>query len=317
MAAQLFLPPRFGANVDPSAGDPRSPFRRAQLADEHGLDLIGVQDHPYNSGFLETWTLLAALGATTQRVHLLTNVLNTPLRLPAMIAKQAATLDLLTGGRLDLGLGAGAFAQGIASYGGAAREPAEALAAFEDTLQIVRGMLDSAGRSFSYEGRIHQVRGAHPGPAPAHRIPIWTGSNRPRGLRLTGRLADGVLLSSTYVPFDQLLENNRLIDEGAAQAERPTTAIRRGYNLMGVLGLGQPDTRLDQPQPGQIVGPAQHWVETIVRLYRDYRQDTFFFWSVAGNELLQIEAFAREVAPAARAAIAGLGLPVEKLEIRD
>jgi alkanesulfonate monooxygenase SsuD/methylene tetrahydromethanopterin reductase-like flavin-dependent oxidoreductase (luciferase family) len=305
-----FLPPLFGANIDPSARDPQGPFRRAQLADEHGLDLIGVQDHPYNSGFLETWTLLTALGAATRRVRLITNVLNTPLRLPAMIAKQAATLDVLIGGRVELGLGAGAFAQGIIAYGGVAREPAEALAAFEDTIQIVRGMLDSAGGTFSYSGRVHQVRGARPGPAPAHRVPIWTGANRPRGLRLTGRLADGVLLSSTYVSPDQLLENNRLIDEGAAQAGRPPTAIRRGYNLMGVLDLGRPGTRIEQPQPGQIVGPPQHWIETIVRFYRDYRQDTFMFWPIGGDELAQVEAFAREVAPAARAAIEGLRLPV-------
>jgi alkanesulfonate monooxygenase SsuD/methylene tetrahydromethanopterin reductase-like flavin-dependent oxidoreductase (luciferase family) len=303
----IFLPPLFGVNVDPSARDLQNPFRRAQLADENSLDLIGMQDHPYNNGFLETWTLLTALGATTQRVRLLTNVMNTPLRLPAMIAKQAATLDMLTGGRVELGLGAGAFAQGISAYGGVAREPAEALAAFEDTLQIVRGMLDSAGRTFSYAGRIHQLHGARPGPPPAHRIAIWTGTNRPRGLRLTGRLADGVLLSSTYVSPDQLLENNRLIDEGAAQVGRPPSAVRRGYNLMGMLDLGRPGTRIEQPQPGQIVGPPQQWVETIVRFYRDYRQDTFLFWPVAGDELAQIEAFARDVAPAARAAIEELG----------
>jgi alkanesulfonate monooxygenase SsuD/methylene tetrahydromethanopterin reductase-like flavin-dependent oxidoreductase (luciferase family) len=307
-AQSTFLPPLFGANVDPSARDPQEPFRRAQLADGHGLDLIGVQDHPYNNGFLETWTLLTAIGVTTRRVRLLTNVMNTPLRLPAMIAKQAATLDVLTGGRVELGLGAGAFAQGISAYGGAAREPAEALAAFEDTLQIVRGMLDSAGSTFSYTGRIHQLRGTRPGPAPAHRIAIWTGAIRPRALRLTGRLADGVLVSSTYVPTDQLLENNRLIDEGASQAGRLPSAIRRGYNLMGLLDLGRSDTRIEQPQPGQIIGSPQHWVETIVRFYRDYRQDTFVFWPVAGDELAQIEAFARDVAPAARAAIAELGL---------
>jgi alkanesulfonate monooxygenase SsuD/methylene tetrahydromethanopterin reductase-like flavin-dependent oxidoreductase (luciferase family) len=307
-SAPEFLPPLFGANVDPSARDPQDAFRRAQLADEHGLDLIGVQDHPYNSGFLETWTLLTALGTTTRRVRLITNVLNTPLRLPAMIAKQAATLDVLTGGRVELGLGAGAFAQGITAYGGVVREPAEALATFEDTLQIVRGMLDSAGRTFSYAGQVHQVRGARPGPAPAHRIAIWTGANRPRGLRLTGRLADGVLLSSTYVSPDQLLENNVLIDAGAAQAGRPPSAIRRGYNMMGLLDMGQAGAHIEQPQPGQIVGTAQHWVETIVRFYRDYRQDTFLFWPVGGDELAQIEAFARDVAPAARAAIAELGL---------
>jgi alkanesulfonate monooxygenase SsuD/methylene tetrahydromethanopterin reductase-like flavin-dependent oxidoreductase (luciferase family) len=286
-------------------GNLQNAFARAKLADEHGLDLIGVQDHPYNGGFLEAWTLLTALGMATERVRLITNVLSTPLRLPAMIAKQAATLDLLTGGRLELGLGAGGFPQGIAAYGGVAREPAEALAAFEDTLRIVRGLLDSGG-SFKYQGHIHTLHGTRFGPAPAHRIAIWTGSNGPRSLRLTGRLADGVLLSSPYVPPEQLPERNRHLDAGAAEAGRPTSAIRRGYNLMGVIDLGRADTRLEQPRPGQLVGTPEQWVETLVRLYAEYRQDTFLFWPIAGDDMAQLEVFAQQVAPAARAAIAAL-----------
>jgi hypothetical protein len=75
-----------------------------------------------------------------------------------------------------------------------------------------------------------------------------------------------------------------------------------------VLDLGRPDTQLEEPKPGMIYGPVDHWVEEILRFYRDYRQDTFIFWPNAGNEPLQIEAFAKEVVPAAKAAIQGLNV---------
>jgi alkanesulfonate monooxygenase SsuD/methylene tetrahydromethanopterin reductase-like flavin-dependent oxidoreductase (luciferase family) len=300
--------PLFGANIDPSAADPHEPFRRAHTAEAGGLDLITLQDHPYVRQHLDTWTLLTALAIRTERIHVGTNVLNTPLRPPAMLAKMAATLDVLTGGRLELGLGAGAYPQGIAAYGGPARPPAQALAAFEDTLRIIPGLwaAAAAGEAFTYAGPVYQVRGAHPGPAPAHRIPLWAGVAGPRALQLTGRLADGVLLSSTYVLPQQLPERNAHIDAGAAQAGRSPGAIRRGYNLMGVIDLGRADTRLADPQPGQLAGPVPYWVDEIARCYHDFRQDTFIFWPIAGDERQQIEIFAREVVPAARAAIAAV-----------
>jgi alkanesulfonate monooxygenase SsuD/methylene tetrahydromethanopterin reductase-like flavin-dependent oxidoreductase (luciferase family) len=304
------LAPLLGANIDPSAADPQEPFRRARLAEDGGLDLITLQDHAYNRTHLDTWTLLTALAMRTERIHLGTNVLTTPLRPPAMLAKSAATLDVLTGGRVELGLGAGAYEAGIVAFGGAARSPADTLDAFADSLRIIRGMWEAAaaGKSFSYAGSAHQIRGARPGPAPAHRIRLWTGVAGPRALRLTGQLADGVLLSNGYVPPEQLLERQAQIDAGAAQAGRQPSDIRRGYNLMGVLDLGTPGPRPADAQPGQLFGPVAQWVEAITRFYRDYRQDTFIFWPIAGDERQQIEVFAREVAPAARAAIAALSV---------
>jgi alkanesulfonate monooxygenase SsuD/methylene tetrahydromethanopterin reductase-like flavin-dependent oxidoreductase (luciferase family) len=300
------LTPLFGANVDPRADNPSEPFHRASLAEQNDLDLITVQDHPYNRNYFDTWTLLTALAMRTERVHLGTNVISTPLRPPAMLSKMAATLDVLSQGRLELGLGAGAYWRGIAAYGGEQRSPGEAVTAFEDVLHIVRGMLENAGGSFTYEGPVYQVRGARPGPAPAHRIRIWTGAYKPRMLRLTGRLADGIFVTSTYLPPEGLTRMNRLIDEGVQDAGRTPTQVRRGYNLMGVLDLGRTDTRLDEQQVGQINGPAEHWINEIVRFYRDYRLDTFIFWPVAGNEPLQIEAFATQVVPEARRIIATL-----------
>lgn len=290
-----------GLNIDPSVDRREEAFWRARLADAHGLDLITVQDHPYNPDFLETWTLLVALGMATQRVRLGPNVACTPLRPPAMLAKMSATLDVLTGGRVELGVGAGAFPDGIRAFGGmVGATSGERVAAFREAVEILRGMWAHSGGSFSYAGRFYSVRGARPGPAPAHPIRLWFGALGPRMLRLTGRMGDGLLISSPYVPPERLPEVHRAVDEGAMAAGRSPAAIRRGYNLMGVLDLGRPDTRGASRRPGVIVGPPARWVEEIVRLHEELRMDTFIFWPVAGNERVQVEAFVHEVAPAVR-----------------
>jgi alkanesulfonate monooxygenase SsuD/methylene tetrahydromethanopterin reductase-like flavin-dependent oxidoreductase (luciferase family) len=290
-----------GINVDPGVNSHEQAFARARIADDYGLDLITLMDHPYNPRLFDTWTLLTALAMRTSRVHLGTNVLTLPLRPPAMLAKAAATLDVLSGGRVELGIGAGAFGERIESFGGTFGSPAERFQGFQEAIEIIRGLWQQAGKSFSYDGEVYQTKGARPGPAPAHPIRIWTGATGPRMLRLTGRLADGVLVSNSYVPVDALSEVNRLIDEGAAGAGRSPTDVRRGYNLMGVLTLDGDTGSAKARKPGVIVASAAEWVDSIVRLHRDYRQDTFLFWPVAGDELAQIEAFARVVVPEIRA----------------
>lgn len=293
------LAPRFGANIDPTLPDLDAPFARAAIADRAGLDLIAVQDHPYNRRMLETWTLLSMLAARTERVHLVTNVANIPLRPPAMLAKQAATLDLLSGGRIELGIGAGAFWQGIAAYGVPHRAPGDAYAAFRDALTIIRGMLDNADGSYSYEGEFYRVDGVRPGPGPAHHVPIWMGAVGPRMLRLAGRQADGVLISNSYIPESHLPAIHQSIDEGAAQAGRSPSQIRRGYNLMGAIAPKGSGISLDRG----LVGSVERWTEAILKLYYEDRMDTFVFWPVAGDEQAQIEVFAQEVVPAVRAAL--------------
>jgi alkanesulfonate monooxygenase SsuD/methylene tetrahydromethanopterin reductase-like flavin-dependent oxidoreductase (luciferase family) len=291
----------FGADIDPASDDPQETFARAKTADQHHLDLITIQDHPYNRNFFETWTLMTALATATERIHIGSNVLSTPLRPPAMLAKMAATLDVLSGGRLELGLGAGAYPPGIAAYGGEKLSPGEQFQAFKESVEIIKGMWSHSNSSFSYQGEHHRIKGARPGPAPAHDIRLWFGAIGPRMLNLTGQMADGLLISTTYVPEKKLPEYNERIDEGADEAGRNPDEIRRGYNLMGVLDLGRPDTKLDDPEKGVLVGSVARWVEKIVQLNKEYRQDTFIFWAVAGNRRLQIEAFAREVVPAVRA----------------
>lgn len=294
---------QFGIAIDPAAADPEDPFWRARIADENGIELITSMDHPYNRRLFDTWTLLTALAMRTERVHVAGNVFNLPLRLPAMLAKQAATLDVLSNGRFEMGLGAGSVWDGIAAMGGPRRTGPQAYTAFRDALHILRGMWENSGGSFSYEGEIYQVRGVRPGPAPAHRIPIWVGAYGPRMLNLLGRMADGLLISHNYHPPRRLPESNRRVDEGAAEAGRDPATIRRGYNLMGVLNTEGAGIRASNLDENYVQGDAAHWTTKILEWYHDYRQDTFIFWPVAGNQRAQIEAFVHEVVPAVRQAL--------------
>jgi len=106
-------PIQFGNFLIPDATHPLQPVEQAVRADALGIDLIGIQDHPYQWRFHDTWTLLTAIAMRTERVAVFPDVANLPLRPPAVLAKSAASLDLLSGGRVELGLGAGGFWEAI------------------------------------------------------------------------------------------------------------------------------------------------------------------------------------------------------------
>src|SRR6266508_1822335 len=142
----------FGISVVPNSADLDEIRRAVVRADELGFELVGIQDHPYQRRFLETWSLIADLFARTERIRIFPDVANLPLRLPAMIAKQAAALDLLSGGRFELGLGAGTFWEAIAAMGGPNRSAGESVEALEEAISIIR-LFWSGERSVSFEGR--------------------------------------------------------------------------------------------------------------------------------------------------------------------
>jgi alkanesulfonate monooxygenase SsuD/methylene tetrahydromethanopterin reductase-like flavin-dependent oxidoreductase (luciferase family) len=281
---------RFGANVDPTASDPSWPLSLTRAIEHAGLELIGIQDHPYNASFLETWSLMATLLQATERVHMFPNVANLPLRPPAMLAKAAATLDVLSGGRVELGLGAGAFREGIEAMGGPGRSKGEAIEALEEAVRIIHGFW-SGNRSLRFEGKHYTVKGAHPGPRPAHPIGLWLGSYGPRALGLTGRLADGWLPSISYAPPERLPEMQQRINDAALSVGRQPQDIRRIYNVMGLITTG--------PMQGLLTGPVDYWVDELTRLVVEVGMDTFIYWPAA-DHLRQVEVFAAEVVPAVR-----------------
>lgn len=131
---------QFGVFATPDADTIEHTLRVAALADERGLDLIGIQDHPYQRRFLDAWSLLATILARTERVRAFPDVASLPLRPPAVLAKAAASLDRLSGGRVELALGAGAFWEAIGAMGGPVRSPGEAATALTEAVRVIRAM---------------------------------------------------------------------------------------------------------------------------------------------------------------------------------
>jgi alkanesulfonate monooxygenase SsuD/methylene tetrahydromethanopterin reductase-like flavin-dependent oxidoreductase (luciferase family) len=287
-------PIEFGFFLIPDADEYPELLRQAELADRLGLDYIGIQDHPYQRRFLDTFTLLPALAARTARVRLFPDVANLPLRHPAMIAKAAASLDIISDGRFELGLGAGAFWDAIWAMGGPRRTPGEAVAALEEAIALIR-LMWSGGRGLRYDGRYYALRGVHAGPVPVHPISIWLGAYGPRMLALTGRLADGWVPSAPYAPPEKLPEMQARIDDAARAAGRNPAAIKRLYNVSGRITEGA--------RGGPFDGPVDQWVAELSALALDHGMDTFIFWPQEAPTQ-QLRRFAEEVAPQVRAAVA-------------
>jgi len=220
----------FGSFITPSAGSPDRVVALAQLSERAGLDLVTFQDHPYVPQFLDTCTLLSFVAAATSGIRLAPNVINLPPRQPSVPARSAASLDLLSGGRVELGLGAGAFWDATEANGGRRLSPGQAVGALGEAIAIIREVRAADQRGgVRVAGRHYRVAGAKHGPAPAHDIGIWVGGYKPRMLRLIGGQADGWLPTLSYRPkgIAELPDLNALIDEGAAEAGRDPRSVRR------------------------------------------------------------------------------------------
>jgi alkanesulfonate monooxygenase SsuD/methylene tetrahydromethanopterin reductase-like flavin-dependent oxidoreductase (luciferase family) len=281
----------FGTFVTPIAQPVQHAVQQAVLADRLGLDLVTFQDHPYVSRFHDTWTLIPYAAARTERVRLTANVTNLPLRFPAQLARSVATLDRLTGGRIELGLGAGGFWDAIEAMGGRRLRPGEALTALEEGVQIIRGVWDtSTPGGLTVDGKFHAVRGAKRGPAPAHRPSIWIGGYKPRMLRTIGTIADGWLPSAQNLRggIEDLARGSEIIDEAAESAGRRPQDVRRLLNLTGDF---------DDTSRGFLQGPPDQWVEELTDLALTYGTSVFILFS---DDPGMTEVFAKEVAPAVR-----------------
>src|SRR3982074_1568926 len=147
---------QFGISLVPATENLDRLRELVRAADDAALDLVGIQDHPYQRRFLDTWSLIPALLAETERISFFTDVANLPLRPPAVMAKAAASLDVLSGGRFELGLGAGGFPDAIASMGGPRRTPGESVEALDEAIDVIR-LMWSSERSVSFEGRYYRL----------------------------------------------------------------------------------------------------------------------------------------------------------------
>lgn len=286
------LPVLFGANIDPLADPIGQPVRQALLAERLGLDLLTVQDHPYQPAFHDAWTLVTYLAAVTSEITVVPTVAALPLRPPAVLAKSAASLDLLTGGRVRLGLGTGAFWGPIAAMGGPRRTPKEAVDALDDAVTVIRAMW-SGERSVRTTGEHYRLDGVHPGPRPSDGLGLWLGAYGPRMLTITGSRADGWLPSHAYLGLDRLGTAAARVDAAAAEAGRDPAQIRKVYNIAGAV-----TERVEE----DFVGPVAMWVDRLVGLVQGTGMNAFVLWPRADHER-QLALFATEVVPAVRAAL--------------
>ena len=292
-------PVQFGIFAYPIADSVADMMRVVEAAERGGLDLIGIQDHPYQRRYLDTWTLMAAVLARTSRVVVFPDVANLPLRPPAMMAKAASSLDVLSHGRFELGLGAGSFWEAIVAMGGDRRSPGESLTALREAIDVIR-LMWSGERSVRYGGDFYRLAGVKPGPAPAHSMSIWLGVYGPKALGLLGEKADGWIPSAGNLSRDQLLTKHELIDAAAVNAGRDPAQIRRLYNVTGRVG---------GPPSGFLHGPVDQWVDELTETVLTFGVDTFLFGPGTGIEpapdaVRQVEVFAAEVVPGVRAAVA-------------
>jgi alkanesulfonate monooxygenase SsuD/methylene tetrahydromethanopterin reductase-like flavin-dependent oxidoreductase (luciferase family) len=278
-------PVRFGYFLVPNAADPL--LETARRVEEVGLDYVGIQDHPYQARYVETWALMAMIAAATTSLRIFPDVANLPLRPPAVMAKTAATIDVLSGGRFELGLGAGAFWEAIEAYGGGRRTPGDSLRALEEAMDVIR-LVWSGERNLRFEGEHYRLSGARGGPVPAHPIGIWLGVYGPRALALAGRTADG-WVPSRQGDLQQLHDMSRRLDDAAEDAGRSPGAIRRVLNVSGRVTDGSSE--------GPFNGPVDQWVEDLESLVTGDGFDTFLFWGEGED---QLDRFGREVVPAAR-----------------
>lgn len=261
-------PLEFGVSLAPSASELEIIVSAAEAADR-GLDLIGIQDHPYQRRFVDTMVLLTAITQRTESLRVFPDVACLPLRPPTILANEAASIDIMSGGRFELGLGAGAFWDAIAGMGGPRRSPGEALAALKEAVEVIR-LMWSGDRGLRYEGEYYSISGIHSGPVPVDDIEIWFGVYGPKACQLLGRVADGWIPSLGRSTLDELDSRHRVIDEAAVEAGRDPAAIRRLLNIGGTITNG--------PSTGALNGPPDQWVDKLTDLTRNHGFDTYIFW---------------------------------------
>jgi alkanesulfonate monooxygenase SsuD/methylene tetrahydromethanopterin reductase-like flavin-dependent oxidoreductase (luciferase family) len=292
---------RFGVNI--GARSFAESLKICLAAERYGFDVVAFSDRPPESA-PEAWTAITAVGVQTSKVVVTHSSLNVPFRNPALMAKMAATLDVILGpGRLELTLGAGAQRQHFESYGIPFGDAPWSFAGLRDAVHIMRGMW--ANDSFTYEGQVHSVSDASIGihPADGH-IPIGIAAMGPQMMRFTGRNADAWMKNQGWPEsLEQLRGLVLQLEQGAEEAGRDPLVIRRALNGGAALG----DEAVEQARahvargPSYLTGPhvygsAEQVIETI-ETYREAGIDDFRFRFPDSLLFEQIQQFGEEVIP--------------------
>ena len=265
---------------------------RWQYFEQLGFDSVWDCDH-FNQPsrpdgpYFEGWTLLAALAARTERIRVGVLVSSNTFRHPALIAQQAVTLDHISNGRLELGLGAGWFVAEHDRFGIPFPPPGERVGRFHEAVQIIDSLLRHETTTFA--GRYYRLAGAYVRPAPVQkpRPPLTLGAHRPRMLRICAEYADSWISFGTV---EEMRERNLILDDHCAAIGRDPREIRRSFygwaaqmkdqglpdpwestgafeDVVGrYLAVGIDEFVIDQPRPEQFAVLEQVTSEVLPRL---------------------------------------------------
>ena len=296
----------FGSSLGPwngvDAGDVAGVLGVVARADRDGLDLFTLADHPYFGDKLDAYAALGFLLGRTTRIAGMVSVTNLASRPAPVLASTITSLSALSGGRVVLGLGAGALWDMITRLGVPRLDPGAAVRALEEAIILVRA-LSGGGDPVTFDGEFYRVSDLDPAAVGAP--PVWTGSGGPKSLAVTGRLADG------WVPqggADWLSTRYRqarpLIDEAAAAAGRDPSAIITVYNFGGRI---TPEPLLaTRGEDGRwIGGSARQWVDELTSAVLEHDAGGFVYRTTDDTPAAEAVArFAREIVPAVREAVA-------------
>ncbi len=265
---------------------------RWRLYDALGFDSVWDCDHLIQPSrpegpYFEAWTLLAALASQTERIRVGVLVSCNTFRHPGLLAKQATTVDHVTGGRLELGVGAGYLPE-HEMFGLEFPERAELVARFQEAVEVIDLLLRNDVSN--YEGRYYRLRGARfrPGPVQKPRPPLTIGAHGPRMLKIAARYADRW---NSHGSVEEMRERNAILDEHCAEIGRDPDQITRSLYYWVPRSAADPWSSLD----------AFH---EVVGRYRAVGINEFIIDQPRADQLAVLERVAAEALPGLRAGTA-------------
>ena len=265
-----------------------------RVAEGTGWHGVWLADHympntadatPARGDTYECWALLPALAAVTERIRLGTLVSPTSVHHPALLAKRAATIDRLSGGRMVLGLGAGWQVNEHQAYGIELEPPGKRVSRFEEAIQIVRSMLSQ--ESTTFRGACYDITDAPCDPKPFQSpLPLLVGTRSPRMLRITARHADEW---NTWSTPEQAGSHRAALMRACEEVGRDPATIRTSVNALVQLDASTPS-----PGRAVIFGSARQLADQLGQ-YAELGFDEFVLpdWNLGRDRSERADTVAR------------------------
>jgi alkanesulfonate monooxygenase SsuD/methylene tetrahydromethanopterin reductase-like flavin-dependent oxidoreductase (luciferase family) len=293
----------FGLGLEAGVRQVSEMLGHARAAEDAGLDLVSISDHPYFAERIDAYAVLGfVLGATSNVTGavIMTNLLSRP---APILARTVTGLSTISGGRVVLGIGAGGMWEEIVALGVPRLSPGDRIRALEEAIVVLRA-LSGGGDPVTFDGEFYQVTELTPAAAAAP--PIWVGALGSKALAVTGRNADG------WIPGHladwrsaEVAEGRPIVDEAALSVGRDPADIETIYNVTGRLERDSlSETRNDDGR--WIGGGVTQWVEELTFAVRERNAAAFIYLVAPGESIsdVTLNRWAHEVAPAVREAIA-------------